>query len=147
MSNFSQRKYQDAVLWTNAGTDDFGNPIVNGPKAIKVRIEDGYEASLDSEGNIVESDMLVGVGEKIEPGSLFYQGTLASIGSDPIKLLEVKKYQEYPNLHANKFDRWIKLKYSSTVPSRVQYSMSYSGTALTYSGETLYYGSTALTNG
>lgn len=101
----STHRLQDAVLWAQTGVDRYGEPVVGTAQAIKVRFNAAKKRVLTPEGKTITLDGTAIVNQAIAVGSLLFIGTLTTYvgtgsgsGSDDAQLLQVKSYNDTPDI-------------------------------------------------
>lgn len=118
-------RYQTALLWEADGNDAYGSPKVSALRAIKVRWIQKRSQTTDPQGNSIALDATVIVGQKIAPGSAMWLGTQADwlgtgsgSGLDDSEVMEVKTYDETPDLKGRLAQRTVGLaRYKDTIPN------------------------------
>ncbi len=117
--NASRNRNQDAVYWAVGGLNDLGEPTVSAATAVKVRIEETTEETLDPEGNTIASQFVMNVGQDMPVGGFIWVGLLADYVEPPTTSpLQIIEFEKIPNLRGTKFDRTIKLtRHSKQTPT------------------------------
>ncbi len=113
MSLLTRMLRQDAVLWAidpDAPVDDFGDPRVLAPVAIKVRWTDKQVEYVASDKTKATSNSVVYTGIDVKPGSVLRLGTVGELVADTRALdqpgaFPVKGFDKTPNIRATKWVR------------------------------------------
>jgi hypothetical protein len=118
---------QRAVLWPVQGYDEYGQFVVSdAPCEIKIRWVENRSNTLDKDGNAVGVDATADVDRRIEIGSILWLGKLKDWpvntkpqnAINPYKLMEVKTYNESPDLKGRNFKRGVgMIRYRDTLPT------------------------------
>lgn len=89
----TSHRFQDAVLWPREGRDDYGEPTVGEPVAVRVRWTYGRTLMRDRDGNPVEVDATVMLDRDVTTESVMWLGKLADWFDDGVQeLMEVKAF-------------------------------------------------------
>lgn len=115
--------HQRAVLWTKAGDDIEGRPLVMAPVEIACRWERGAREGLKKDGTLVRLDAFVVVAQDVVPDSILWEGTLAewnatgSASGDHTDLMQVVIVKNSPDVKGQNRRRTLGLQmYSDQLP-------------------------------
>jgi len=103
-------RYQDAMLRSASGYDEYGNPKVTTAAAIKVRWEQVNREFVNSQGNTIGVDAEAVVDRDIPVGSAMWLGTTVKPSSD---IRYVVGYAEIPDIKNRHSRRVVYLSRSS----------------------------------
>ena len=111
-----------AVLWTNVGNDNYGEPVVGViPVEIRCRWESGIGEQLSPlTGALQETTTLVWVDRDIPVDSIMWHGRLKDLPNPTSDLREVIEFDKIPDIKGRRFTRVVKLiKFGGKLPKVV----------------------------
>ena len=109
-----------AVVWTPAGSNEYGEITVNSPQEIRTRWEIGKSLGVGDETESVAYDAEIWVENEWPLGTIVWRGKLVDLPSSPTGLYEVIDYIETPDLKGRIVERRLLLRrYTDQLPTVV----------------------------
>jgi hypothetical protein len=110
-------RYEQIVLWTASGYDNYSNPVVDVAQEITVRWEDIRRETTDPKGATVIVDVALFVDRDIPIGSIVWRGELTDLPVSPTELREVIGFEKIPDIKGRISQRTALLRsYGNALP-------------------------------
>lgn len=115
--NFHDQRHTKAVFWEASGYNNLGEPTVESPVEMDVRIERELEDVLDTRGNRISTSHQLFVDRDVTIGSLIWIGEKCNLPSPVPELFQVVDFVKIPSVDGTLYDRCAKLiRYSDGEP-------------------------------